>query len=259
MIDHGAQYFTIRDDAFRRAIHSASGDAILRIEAAVLDENGVMLPDSGRWYHREGNSRLVRDLARGLAVRTEETVRDANCLLRQNGGDFDHVISTAPWPQTANLFGLETTFDYIPCITALFSYTGKWLGKSKSAYAISDHHGPLAWSACENHKQGRIRPESTVIVAQMSETFSLEHLELPLEEYPRRIRALIEDRWELPARAWANALGHRWRYARVKSPMPVVELPPGLHFAGDAIRASRVEDAWLSGIALAGNWIETLG
>ena len=258
VVDHGAQYFTIRDEAFRKAVHAVSGDAIQRIEAAIFDEKGETLPDTGRWYHREGNSRLVRDLARGLMVKTEETVRDARSLLRQNGGDFDQVISTAPWPQTASLFGLDTTFDYVPCITALLCYTGEWIGKTKTAYAISDHQGPLAWSACENHKLGRIKDGSTVIVTQMSEAFSREHLELPLDEYPQRVRAWIEDRWELPASAREYGLGHRWRYARVKSPMPAVELPEGLHFAGDALIASRVEDAWLAGAKTAGEILATL-
>lgn len=259
VIDHGAQYFTIRDEAFQKAVQAASGEAIQRIEAAVLDEKGAVLPDTGRWYHRDGNSRLVRDLACGLVVKTEETVRDARSLLRQNGGNFDQVISTAPWPQTASLFGLETTFDYVPCITALLCYTGEWIGKTKTTYAISDHKGPLAWSACENHKLGRIKEGSTVIVAQMSEDFSREHLELPLDEYPQRIRAAIEDRWELPANAWSNGLGHRWRYARVKSPMPVVELPQGLYFAGDALVASRVEGAWLAGVGVAEKMLGSLG
>lgn len=247
LIDHGAQYFTIRDDAFRSAVHAASGDRLRQLTAPVVTERGEILQDDGRWFHQEGNSRLVRDLAQGLDVRLETTIDDARTLLSSAGGDFDHVVSTAPWPQTARLFGLESTFDYVPCLAVLLAYQGDWAGRSRERYAVSDTTSPLAWSACENHKPGRVGPGFTVIVAHLSEAFSREHLERPAEEYPALIRSMVENRWELPAGTLIASLGHRWRLARVAHPLPLSELPTGLHFIGDALRASRVEDAWRVG------------
>lgn len=247
VVDHGAQYFTMRDEAFRTAATAASGAALLRMEAPVLDENDAPLPDSGRWFHRDGNSRLARDLAKGLTVRTETTVEDARGLLKAHGGNFDHVISTAPWPQTSRMFGVEPTFDCIPCLAVLLAYRGDWLGRTRDAYAISDRHSELAWSACENHKPGRVADGFTVIVAHMSEAFSREHLERPPAEYPALVRERVEERWKLPSAALAASLGHRWRLARVLSPFTPPQLAPGLHFVGDALRRSRVEDAWLAG------------
>jgi len=251
VVDHGAQYLTLRDARFRAAAESASGDALMRISAPVLDEQCRELPDSGRWFHRDGNSRLVRDLAHGLEVKTETTIEVVDATRQVGGETFDHVISSAPWPQTARLFGVTADFDYVPCITVLLAYHGAWPGKTEERYAVSDHRGPLAWSACENHKSSRIAAGQTVIVAQMSEAFSREHLERPLREYPPLVRAMVEERWELPAASFATALGHRWRYARVKNAMPSVALPAGLHFAGDAMRSSRIEDAWLAGADVA--------
>jgi renalase len=251
VIDHGAQYFTIRDGRFREAVLLASGEAAMKVSAPVLDERGRELPDPGRWFHRDGNSRLVRDLARNLDVKTETPIERAESLLRRAGGDFDQVISTAPFPQTARLFGLNSMFDYVPCATVLLAHRGEWLGRTRERYAVSDRSGPLAWSACENHKPGRIASGQTVIVAQMSEAFSREHLELPPDAYPALVRPLVEDRWELPASSFAAALGHRWRFARVAQSIQPAGLPPGLHFTGDAATASRLEDAWLAG-AIAG-------
>lgn len=248
VVDHGAQYFTLRDERFRAAAEAACGDVLQRIGASVLDENGQPRPDTGRWFHRDGNSRLARDLARGLDVRLQTTIANARELLREAGGEFDHVISTAPWPQTAQLFGLAASYDYVPCLTVLLRYCGDSLGTSAAAYAVSDHRGPVAWSACENHKPGRIAAGETVLVAQMSESFSRAHLEQPPETYPDLVRPLVEERWALPADRFLGALAHRWRYARVKQPMPTLELPPGLHFLGDALTRSRVEDAWLAGL-----------
>ena len=247
VVDHGAQYFTMREEAFRTAAAAASGAALLRMEAPVLDENDAPLPDSGRWFHRDGNSRLARDLAKGLTVRTETTVEDARGLLKTNGGDFDHVISTAPWPQTARMFGLDSVPSYIPCLAVLLAYRGEWLGRTRDAYAISDHHSALAWTACENHKPGRVADGFTVIVAHMSEPFSREHLERPPAEYPALVQERVEERWKLPSGALAASLGHRWRLARVSSPLTPPPLSHGLHFVGDALRSSRVEDAWLAG------------
>ncbi len=249
-VDHGAQYFTIRDERFRAAVQAASGEALMKLQAPVLDERGREVPDTGRWFHRDGNSRIVRDLARGLDVKTETAIERAGNLLRRAGGEFDHVISTAPFPQTARLFGMDAAFDYVPCLTVLLAYHGEGLGQTQECYAISDHRGPLAWSACENHKPGRVAAGHTVMVAQMSESFSREYLERAPEEFVAIVRPLVEERWVIPAGNLAAALGHRWRYARVALAMQPVELPPGLHFTGDALSPSRIEDAWLAGAAI---------
>ena len=50
--------------------------------------------------------------------------------------------------------------------------------------------------------------------------------------------------------SFTTALGHRWRYARVARAMQPVKLPLALHFTGDALTSSRIEDAWLAGAAI---------
>lgn len=145
VVDHGAQYFTLRDERFKHAVEQACGDAIHRLELPVRDEENRILGDTGRWFHRDGNSRLARDLAKGLEVRTETPVEDAPALLQE----FDHVICTAPWPQTAKLWGLdEHEIEYIPCLAAVFAYRGDGLGRTQETYAFRSRstpwHGQLA-------------------------------------------------------------------------------------------------------------------
>jgi renalase len=153
VVDHGAQYFTLRDERFRAAVLAASGAAIQRNKAHVLNEDGNPLSDSGRWFHRDGNSRLARDLARDLDVKLETTIARAADLLRDAGGEFDHVISTAPLPQTARLCGLDLpNAEYIPCLTVLLRYRGDLPGNTAAAYAISDHSGPLASHSLRFHR-----------------------------------------------------------------------------------------------------------
>jgi predicted NAD/FAD-dependent oxidoreductase len=156
-------------------------------------------------------------------------------------------VSTAPWPQTTKLFGIEHVFDYLPCLAVVLAYHGEWIGRTRETYAFSAPGTALAWSACENHKPGRIAPRFTVLVAHLGEAFSREHLEKQPTEYPELVRSMIEERWEIPADAFARAFGHRWRLARVAVPLTAPTLPAQMHFVGDALRRSRVEDAWLAG------------
>jgi renalase len=254
VIDHGAQYFTQRDPRFAAATRAACGQAVQRLDAPVVDRTGHALPDDGRWFHRDGNSRLVRALADGLEVRTETTVTDARRLLRAAGGDSDAVISTAPWPQTATLFGLTTATDDIPCLAAILVYRGDGLGRTADAYAVRDPAADLAWSACENHKPGRVAAGSTVLVAHAGEAFSRAHLDHPPAGIPGLLRGAVEAIWKLPATAFIEGLGHRWRFARSEGSLQPPPLPPGLYYVGDALRQSRVEDAWLAGHTFAQTW-----
>lgn len=249
VIDHGVQYFTMRDERFREAATAACGDALHRLEMPVCDENGLPLPDSGRWIHREGNNRLARELAYGLEIRTECQIEDARSLL----ADFDQVVSTAPWPQTARLFGIKHAFDYIPCLAVVLAYRGEWMGRARDTYAFSAPGTALAWTACENHKPGRIAPRYTVLVAHLGEAFSREHLEKQPTDFPALVRSMVEECWQIPADTFVTAFGHRWRLARVGEPFTPPALLPRLHFVGDALRRSRVEDAWLTGHLFAQN------
>jgi hypothetical protein len=253
IVDHGAQYFTLRHLDFSAAVQQTCGEALCRITAPVLDEHGAPLPDTGRYCHREGNSRVVRSMAAGLTLRTETTVTDVRALL----AEYDCVLSTAPLPQTAALFGHTISAEYIPCLTVLLAYRGEPTGLCREAYALSDHTSDLAWSACENHKPGRIATGCTVMVAQMSEAFSRKHLESPPADYPALVLGMVERRWGLSSDNFLAALGHRWRYARVSKSHIAPKLPDRCYFAGDALAASRVEDAWLAGRAAALNIIHS--
>jgi renalase len=255
-IDHGAQYFTLRDPAFSEAVQAHCGDQVLTLTAPILDASSAPLPSADRYYHRHGNSRLVRDLAADLDVRLETPVSP----LHQHGDrwslneeTYDHVLSTAPLPQTLQLFHQPLTVDpFIPCLALLLRYAGDAPGLTAQRYAVSAPDAPvLAWSACENHKQGRIPAGSTCLVAHASEAFSRRHLEDPPEVWAPLLQAEVERLWELTSCPLLAQHPHRWRYARVASAIPCPALPPGLHHASDALIKSRVESAWLAGHAAA--------
>ena len=247
-VDHGAQYFTMRDADFSRAVRSACGGDLLEIHAPIVDEAGRELPSEGRFFHANGNSRLARALAEGLDVRmgvTIEAVEDR----RVGGEEFDLILSTAPWPQTAKLAGISGAQNpYAPCLAGLFLYEGDRVGATAARYAISDRSGhALAWSACENHKPGRIGEGFTVMVVHASEEFSRARLEDDPAVWVADLRVLMEERWGIPSSAFRAVYPHRWRYARISQKIEIPALPARWHFAGDLLAESRVESAWLAG------------
>ena len=247
-VDHGAQYFTMRDADFSQAVRSACGEDLLEIQAAIVDEAGRELPSEERFFHAKGNSRLARALAEGLDVRTGMTI-DAVEDRRVGGEEFDLVLSTAPWPQTAKLAGISGAQNpYAPCLAGLFLYEGDRVGATAARYAISDRSGhALAWSACENHKPGRIGEGFTVMVVHASEEFSRARLEDDPAVWVADLRVLMEERWGIPSSAFRAVYPHRWRYARISQKIEIPALPARWHFAGDLLAESRVESAWLAG------------
>lgn len=247
-VDHGAQYFTMRDADFEREVRLACGVDLLKIQARIVDEAGRELPSEKRFFHAQGNSRLARALAEGLDVRTGVTI-EAVQDRRVGGEDFDVILCTAPWPQTAKLAGVPSSRNpYAPCLALLLLYEGEELGATTARYAISDRSGhALAWSACENHKPGRVGSGFTVMVVHAAEVFSRARLENNPANWAAELRGLTEARWGIPAAAFRTMQPHRWRYARISQKIDIPALPEGWHFAGDLLTESRVESAWLAG------------
>jgi predicted NAD/FAD-dependent oxidoreductase len=250
-IDHGAQYFTLRDEAFRTTVQSACGSSLRIIEAPILSQSGEELPGDPRYYHEHGNNRLARDLSIGLRIYLECPIGPLHRGVDGwdvAGQSFDHVISTAPLPQSLNLAGLPASAPMVPCLTAVFRYTGHWPGITRSAYAFSDHSGHLlAWTACENHKVGRITPGHTVLIAQASASFSLTYMESDPSRWVSLLQEAVETRWHLSAETRDGSWTHRWRYARIGQPISLPAWPEGFVYTGDALTQSRVESAWLAG------------
>lgn len=260
VVDHGAQYFTVRSEEFRAVLDAVCPGDMDQIRAAFLDATGEEIPaESSRWFHRQGNNRLGKALLGGLPIRMEtpvDSVVESGGQWLLGGESFSAVVSTAPWPQTARLLGVSAGEDYAPCLTAFFSYEGSWAGTSEGVYARLDRESALAWSACENHKAGRVIPGQTVFVAQASPAWSGEFFEAPPEQWAAELQVLLEERWALPKDARRASFTHRWRFARLITSPELPELPAGFFISGDARSESRVESAWLAGLQTATQVIE---
>jgi renalase len=256
VVDHGAQYFTMRNPDFEAAVRTACIEGLREITAPVFDGTGAPVETGAMFYHAEGNNRLARALGEGLEVRAGVELTEIRG--RHIGAeDFDLVVSTPPWPQTCKLAGLDTSADpYAPCLAGILAYDAEWPGRTRERYAVRDDTGAdLAWSACENHKTGRIPAGTTVLVAHASEAFSRAHLEGDPAAWSARLRRSAEDLWDIPGGALKWSHPHRWRYARVVEKPKLSALPEGWIFAGDLLEASRVESAWLAGRRAVAGWL----
>ncbi|MGA0877687.1 MAG: NAD(P)/FAD-dependent oxidoreductase [Ilumatobacteraceae bacterium] len=272
IIDHGAQFFTVRSDEFRAAVQSWIDDGIVREWCRGFDRHD----GHPRYVVNGGMTMLAKHLAAGRApldVRTSTLVFEirpgTSCdwtVVIDDGStiDCDAVITTCPLLQSYSItvtagaelpgdllrsdydrtIGLLAVLDGPPNIPApgglqnpdaLFSWIGDNQAKGVSPIpAVTFHAGP-AWSA--------------------------EHW----DDDPAVGRAaLIEAaRPYLGTATIVVADYKKWRFATPRAPWPdpylVSPVEPGtLVFAGDAFAGPKVEGAFLSGSAAAGHLASVL-
>jgi renalase len=251
LIDHGAQYITATTPEFADVLQKHGGWRTIPND--LFHTTPPRDADNkARLYHPAGNRALGEFLATGITVLRETTVEKIEkCSEGYTvaGHTARCVVITTPLPQAENILGLPLgIYEYQPCLTAFCAYPGAFAGRTSECYAKLFAGHDCEWSACENHKAGRVNTGETVMVYQASPAFSRTHLEEPPDVWLPLLRKTIEPLWELdntpPLEFWT----HRWRYARVSKPLAQEPtLSPGLFLAGDGLCESRVESAWLSG------------
>jgi predicted NAD/FAD-dependent oxidoreductase len=256
VVDHGVQYFTLRDPEVRKEAEAATGTEIQKLTAPILQaetKGAVYREGEERFYLRSGNNRLGKLLAEGLEVLTEIEVPKLDKTRgkwKAAGREFDAVVSSAPWPQTAALLGIKVSEPgYEPCLTVLLEYlVARTSGEGAYARMDASGYDPLAWIACENVKAGRVGDGCTVYVIQASPDYSRQHIEQTPEYWASDLQVLLEKTWNLDFSKRGSVFAHRWRYARRREGAPPPkDLPKGIFLCGDSITDSRLESVWKSG------------
>ena len=131
-LDHGAQFFTVREPAFREAVDDWERRGWVRVW---FEESGHQ-----RYCAGQGLNGLAKKLAEGLDVRTGTLVKQVEAAGRgwkavtDAGGEFngDALILTPPAPQTlallgecvAELHGELRAIEYDPCFALLLTGDG---------------------------------------------------------------------------------------------------------------------------------------
>lgn len=253
--DHGAQYLTARDAAFRQVLSD-------------LGESSALWEDGAQEDHHVGAptmSALPRALAAGLDIRQSTEV----CSLQRtehgwllgctDGSQLDAacLVLTIPAPQAAALLGPAhpvsarlATVTMSPCLTLMAAFSAD---TARPFISRRDAAQALAWIACDSSKPGRSEGAQTW-VAQASPEWSAQHLELSAEEITARMLPLLCAEIGAQPEAALYAKAHRWRYAQVTHGLgqPFEHADDGsLWLGGDWCLAPRAEAAWQSGRAIA--------
>lgn len=274
--DHGAQFFTVRSDAFSELIadwpvevwhHGAATARSITDDPTTVEEGGDGHP---RYCAPDGMNRIARHLARALDVRTGVRVGRVH-----EGGPWSHgrwgvvavdgtvwaadgVLLTPPVPQVAALLDAPLPDDvavlsYDPCLCLMAVLDGP--SGLPGPGAVQFAKGPANHLADNVSKGVSRRPTITLHLTGPASAERWDDDDVAVEE---ELRAMVRP-W-LAGAVVASQL-KRWRYATPTTPhadraVRIVEganmgSAGGLVVAGDAFGGPKVEGAALSGLAAA--------
>jgi renalase len=266
VFDHGAQYFTARDPAFRAEVEDwCAAGVVARWDGRIVSlEAGRVGPaprESERFVGVPRMSALARHLAAGLEVRcgVRATGLDreaAGWRLRTEAGAgsdrWDALVLTAPPPQSAALLAghspLAARLEEVamqPCWAGMLAFDGVHPAAFDGAFC---RDAALDWIARDSSKPGRGGGEAWVLHA--TPAWSAAHLDAAPAEVLGELGAALERVTALVAPPVLHRDAHRWSLARPADEGgcgPLTDLGARLVFAGDAVMGGRVEGAYLAG------------
>jgi len=288
-VDHGAQYFTVRDERLKPLLQSWIDEGCVAewqgrvVELQALSQIRDVAPQqryvgtptmNALGQHLTSDLKLqsnirVASIVSIAADATAERAQLANSYrliddARVELGEFDIVLCNCPPVQVAALVpdlcswkGRLTDIVMLPCWAVMIAFEQRWEVPFDAAFI---NHGNLSWIARDSSKPGRDASIDTWVLHSSSE-YAASHLDSPSELV---IEELLADAslltgLKLPPRSLSQA--HRWLYARPQQSLPESSLwdaQHGLGACGDWCGGPRVEGAMLSGIALAGKVLGTL-
>ena len=275
--DHGAQFFTVRDELFRQAVDTWQKAGLAYIWGTGWSDGSLAeTPNDGhpRYAIHGGMNALAKYLAdqltsRGVTIHTNHRITQLTeaksgwVAVDESGTNYtaSAVLLTPPVPQSLALLDAGTVqlssedraaleqVAYAPCLCALF-----WLEGSialPEPGAIQRPGTDISWVA-DNQAKG-ISPEATLITVHAGPDYSRQHYDAPDEELLATLQASLQPFTAGRVKVHEAQL-KRWRYAlpTVLHPARYLQatgLPP-LLFGGDGFGHARMEGAALSGLAM---------
>ena len=269
-VDHGAQYFTIRDQQFAKRVSEwQEAGAVSEWGQGFADAKGKR-PSGGHFRYRgvDGMTSVPKHLAEDLDIRLQTRItavsKEKSCWLvqSQSGETFrgQALFLTSPVPQSLEL--LETgnvsfpkdirreleRIDYDPCLALLAVFAGPSRLPAPGGLRFSE--GPIAWMA-DNYQKG-ISPDVHTVTIHAAPDYSRRHWRTNAIVVAQKLLEAATPWLHPEVLDWQI---HRWRYSQPAVTYPDQALflpgPPPLVFAGDAFGGPRVEGAALSGYAAA--------
>lgn len=250
-LDHGAQYFTVRDAQFRGQVEAWAERAL-----------AMRWPQAGpdAWVGSPTMNAPIKDMASNHDVRFEHhahgllAIRNEWWVRLDSGlaGPFDGAVVALPAEQAAPILGLHDLemasaammARSQPCWTALIVFDAR-LGVPTDFFRDS---GIITWAARNSGKPGREGPEAWVV--QASPSWSAAHLEEDEASIAQLLfDALAEHRDNSAVSKVISLTAHRWRFAMTRGTDKGALWNGKLRLGacGDWLLGPRVELAWLSG------------
>ncbi|TAD78351.1 MAG: FAD-dependent oxidoreductase [Sphingomonadales bacterium] len=258
--DHGAQYFTARDPAFREVVAAWETAGVASRWPAAGDD---------AWVGAPGMNAPIRAMAEALDVRWNvraERLRRGSAHLHVDaaGQSFTAaaVLVAVPAEQAAvlladvapDLAALAGEVQSAPCWAVMAGFAAPLPIIGDTFRSVT---GPVSWAARNSAKPGRSGAETWVIHAAPERSRRL--LDWPKDEVAQTLLADFFAATGSPPATPIHLDAHRWLYALPQALTGEgARFDPalGLGIAGDYLHSPRVEGAWLSGRALAGKVLQ---
>ncbi len=283
--DHGAQYFTARDERFVRYVRSWQTQGIVanwpdsnqgdNSQVAVI-KNGTIESYSKseqRFVGTPGMNSIGKHLANGLNIHLKtqvESITQTNDQLtlkdssQHSLGNFDRLIISAPAAQTAELLSEFPTIGepisqitMNPCWAVMAEFPNPLNAPWAAAFV---HNSSISWVARNQTKPGRQSSHEHLVI-HANPQWSTTHW----DEDPEQIEAiLLNELWQATSIAPqipTISIAHRWKYAIPVNPSAIesyFDADAGIAACGDWANGSRVEGAFLSGMSAAGRILGSL-
>ena len=256
--DHGAQYFTVRDDRFSMVVAEWLRDRVAvkwtgRIVSFDAEGWEELEQETDRYVGAPGMGAMAAAMAGGLDVTYGHTVQSLPRLL----DIVDHVIVAMPAPQAlplvshvSNLADKVSRVAMKPNWTVMAAFEERVSARFDAAFV---HGSPLGWIARNSSKPKRDWKVDTWVL-QATTSWSDAHLDDRPDDVGAFLMEAFEDlvRAGLPRAFYATV--HRWRHATADPPLAVGAIHDAdarITLCGDWCKGSRIEDAYLSGLAAA--------
>jgi len=275
VFDHGAQFFTVRDNEFQKWIMDwQKGDVIQTWFGHESKINAMYPPESHpRFIGRKGMTSVPKDVSKGLRIQTNTQInlvtRVGNLWVAKThkGDEFGakRIILSAPVPQSLMLleagrvsipkheYDALRAIEYQPCIAGLVLLAASsgipYPGGKKF------DEGDIQWLG-DNSQKG-ISPDVSAVTIHASAEFSRNNFEMEAGELADLLISAASDWLGQEVLDWQI---HKWRYSQpiVNFEQRFLDIPQlsGLFLTGDAFGGARVEGAALSGIEAAKHILE---
>lgn len=267
--DHGAQYFTARDEGFAAQVERWKAAGVVSRWPAAEKPGG-----DAAWVGVPGMNGPLRAMATGLAkggqtvawgTRIEhiERLRDGWRLSDEGESwEADRLVIAVPAEQARTLLrdaapdmaAIPGKARSAPCWSVMVAFAEP-LGIE--ADALREDGARISWAARNSAKPARSGTETWMLHA--SPARSLEVLELPKEKVAAMLLEDFFAQTGAPMAVPIHLAAHRWLYAMADAldgPPAHYDADARIGLAGDYLHSPRVEGAWLSGQALARLLIE---